>query len=170
MKISHTGLLGRIRGLASRPQGIGYADALVEGITTRQLVNNGRHMVLDGDLLMVGYRHQRRYFSHAEDAKRYEVELAQIKAQPRKSKKPKPPKPPKVATPKPAKAEAKAEAKPAPVRIATPKIAFKDLPPIVPAGVKVKVIPSPAHFGPAARLAYAVPAKSVKPLKVGKEI
>jgi hypothetical protein len=174
-KKSYTGLLARIRGLASRPEGVSYAEALEQGITTRQLAQNGRRMVHEGELIAIGYRHYRRYFSHAEDAQRYEVKLSQLRAQ-RAAPKPKPVKPPEPAKPaspcrvQSAAKKPEAEAAPAPVRIATPKVPFKDMQPIIPAHVKVQTIPSPAHFGPAARLEYYVPPASVKPLRVGKEV
>jgi hypothetical protein len=177
MKQSYTGLLARIRGLASRSEGVSYAEALAQGVTTRQLCHNGRHMVRDGELFVVGFRQERRYFSQSGDAARYEAELTRIKASKKDAKRAKRASSRPAVSAKPEKETravvskpTKQEAAPAPVRIATPKVPFKDMQPIVPAHVKVQTIPSPVHFGPAARLAYACAPKTLRPLKVGKEI
>jgi hypothetical protein len=182
-------IAGHILDLATREEGV-HVDDLPQ-FNRECVIQTCSYLVVRGQIIRGGYRQWARYFTDMKCAEAYDQAIRQQfkdkranrtneRAKARRKermeaqggpKKPGPkPKVEKVAKTTPWRQPKKAL--PPVVTIAQPKVPFKDQPAIVPKGLKVTKCPSPEHFGPAARLAYA-PVQEAwqgKPLRVGEEV
>jgi hypothetical protein len=105
---SWTGLRSAFRALASRPEGVTNRELVAEGYAISQVVNNMLSLTKDGEVVAVGFRSERRYFTSQEAANHYEstalplIKAAKAKARSERRRVPKVEKPPKLdAAPEP---------------------------------------------------------------------